>query len=57
MVKNKSRRIECPKCGSKHMTKYGKVWVRGARRQRYQCQDCGKHYLEGANRRVSWWLG
>jgi len=38
----------CPRCGSTKMIKCGRKFVRGANRQKYQCQSCGHYHIEGS---------
>jgi len=35
----------CPKCGSKHMVKAGRLRFKefGYDKQRYRCKDCGRY--------------
>ena len=38
--------IKCPNCGSTHIVRFGYVITfKKGRRQRYQCQDCGKTFV------------
>jgi len=33
--------MNCPKCGSPNLSKSGKRWVAGSKKQQYLCSDCG----------------
>jgi predicted RNA-binding Zn-ribbon protein involved in translation (DUF1610 family) len=45
----KPEALKCPECGSTRVVKFGRHMTRRGRKQRYQCQDCGRSFLEGAS--------
>jgi predicted RNA-binding Zn-ribbon protein involved in translation (DUF1610 family) len=40
--------LKCPECGSTRIIKFGRHMTRRGRKQRYQCRDCGRSFLEGS---------
>jgi predicted RNA-binding Zn-ribbon protein involved in translation (DUF1610 family) len=44
----KPEALKCPECGSTRVVRFGRHMTRRGRRQRYQCQDCGRSFLEGS---------
>jgi len=46
MVETKTiGKLKCPSCGSEHVTKAGwKITRTMGKRQRYQCQSCGRTF-------------
>ena len=39
----------CPNCGSKHTVKNGRIHNK---KSKYQCQDCGRQFVENSTKKV-----
>ena len=41
--------MECPKCNSQSIIKYGSI---NSGKQRYQCKDCGRQFVENPQNKI-----